>query len=164
MEKPYRVLYPMGVVLVSSSSKGEDNVMTACWAFPLSFDPVLFGVSIGKERHSYGLIEQSKEFVINVPGEDLLEASIICGENSGRDTDKFERAKLIKESSQKVAAPSIAQCLSSIECKAVKSVEAGDHVLFIGEPVNIKQRAQGKKLIQTEEGVLTAFDQMEISI
>jgi flavin reductase (DIM6/NTAB) family NADH-FMN oxidoreductase RutF len=157
MEKPYRLLYPMGVVLVSSSHEGQDNVMTACWAFPLSIDPILFGVSIGKERHSFGFVNSSKEFVLNVPGEELLDAAIICGENSGKDTDKFELAKLTREKSEKVSAPSIAEALTSIECKVIYSVEAGDHVLFIGEPVNIKERKSGKKLIQNKEGLITSF-------
>lgn len=157
MEKPYRLLYPMGVVLVSSSYKGKDNVMTACWCFPLSFDPILFGVSIGKERFSFGLVEKSREFVINVPGEGMLKAALICGENSGRDEDKFALAELTKEGSEKVKAPSIAESLTSIECKVTNSIEAGDHVLFIGEPVNIKERKKGKRLIQTEEGLIASF-------
>jgi flavin reductase (DIM6/NTAB) family NADH-FMN oxidoreductase RutF len=158
MEKPYLHMYPMGVFLISSSYEGRDNVMTACWAFPLSFDPILFGVSVGKERFSYNLVKGSGEFVINVPGEDLLDASLVCGENSGRDVeDKFKLAKLTKEKSEKVATPSIAESLTSIECKIIKSVEAGDHVLFIGKPVNIKQRKKGKRIVQTEEGLLTAF-------
>lgn len=158
MEKPYRLLYPMGVVLISSSYKGRDNVMTACWCFPISFDPILFAASIGKERFSHNLIKESGEFVINVPGEDLLEASIICGENSGRDVeDKFTLAKITMEGSEKVSAPSVREALTSIECRVITSVEAGDHMLFIGEPVKIKERKKGKHIIQTEEGLITSF-------
>ena len=158
MEKPYRLLYPMGVVMNSSSYKGKDNVMTACWCFPLSFDPILFGVSVGHERFSHGLVEKSGEFVMNIPGEDLLQAAIFCGENSGRDVeDKFREAKMTKEKSENVAAPSIKEALTSIECRVMKSVEAGDHTLFIGEPLNIRQRRKGKKLIQNGDGLIMAF-------
>lgn len=158
MRKPYRLLYPMGVVLISSSLRGKDNVMTACWAFPLSFEPSLFGISIGKKRFSHGLIEKSKEFVINIPGEDLIDAVLTCGENSGREVeDKFALAKITKEKSEKVAAPSINECLASIECKVIYSTKAGDHTLFIGEAINIKQRKKGKRIIQTEKGILTTF-------
>jgi len=157
MEKEYRLLNPMGVVLVSSSFNGQDNVMTACWAFPVSFDPLLFGVAIGRERHSHSLIRKGSEFVLNIPGEDLLDAAIICGENSGRDTDKFEIAKLTREKSEKVSSPSIKEALSSIECRVVKSVEAGDHTIFIGEPLNINQRKKGKRLIQDQDGIITSF-------
>lgn len=154
MEKPYRLLYPMNVVLISSSYEGKDNVMTAAWCFPLSADPPLFGVSISRKRFSHNLIEKSKDFVINIPGPELLGAVRTCGEKTGKDTDKFGLAKLTKEHSEKVAAPSIAECQTSIECKVVEAKETGDHVLFVGEAVNIKKRKIGKKIIQDERGEL----------
>lgn len=154
MEKPYRILYPMGVVLVSSSHAGRDNVMAACWAFPLSADPFLIGVSVSRKRFSHQLMEGSREFVINIPGQDMAEAVRICGENSGRDTDKFALAKLTKEKSRTAVAPSIKEALASIECKIVKSLDTGDHVLFIGEMLNMKKRKEGKKLVQSEEGLI----------
>jgi flavin reductase (DIM6/NTAB) family NADH-FMN oxidoreductase RutF len=157
MEKPYRLLYPMKVVLISSSHGGKDNVMTACWCFPLSADPAMFGVSVSKKRFSHSLIDKSKEFVINVPDFGMIEAVKICGENSGRDKDKFMLARLTKEKSEKVSVPSIKECMTSIECKVVDSLETGDHILFVGEAVNFNERRQGKSIIQTKEGELREF-------
>ena len=154
MEKLYRLLYPMNVVLVSSSAGDKDNVMTAAWCFPLSAEPPLFGVSISRKRFTHGLIERSGEFVINISDSGMIEAVKICGENSGKDTDKFALAKLTKEGSEKVAAPSIADCMASIECKVTDSLETGDHVVFVGEAVNVKKRKSGKKIIQDESGEL----------
>jgi len=147
----------MNVVLISSSAGGKDNVMTACWCFPLSADPALFGVSISRKRFSHNLIDKSKEFVINVPGPELLGAVRTCGEETGKNTDKFKLAKLTKEKSVKVSAPSIAECEASIECKVVEAKETGDHILFIGEAVNFTIRRQGKSIIQTKEGELREF-------
>jgi len=147
----------MNVVLISSSAEGKDNVMTAAWCFPLSAEPPLFGVSISQKRYSHGLIKKSGEFVINIPGSGLMEAVRICGENSGRDSDKFELAGLTKENSEKVAAPSIKECIASIECKVVNSLETGDHVIFVGEAVNVKNRGIGKRIIQDERGELKEF-------
>ena len=147
----------MGVYLISSTHGGKDNVMTAAWTFPLSIDPPLFGVSIGKSRFSYRMIDKSKEFVINIPSQDMKEAALICGRNSARDSDKFALAKLTKEKSAKVAAPSIAESIISIECEVIDSKEIGDHVLFIGKPVNITKRKPGKRIIQNEEGELKVY-------
>ncbi len=155
IEKPYRLLYPMKVVLISSSFQGKDNVMTACWSFPLSADPSLFGVSISRKRFSYHLIEGSKEFVINIPGPDLLGAVEICGKNSGAGVDKFALAKLTKQKSARVSAPSISECHTNIECKVIDSIETGDHVLFVGEAVNFRVGGkETKSIIQTKEGKL----------
>jgi flavin reductase (DIM6/NTAB) family NADH-FMN oxidoreductase RutF len=157
MEKPYRLVYPMRVVLISSSHAGKDNVMTAAWCFPLSASPPMFGVSLSRKRLTHSLVEQSREFVINTPGPELLDAVQICGTNSGQDKDKFSLAKLTKERSEKVAAPSIKECQASIECKVVDSFETGDHVIFAGEAVNIKTRKEGKAIVQTKEGEIAAY-------
>jgi flavin reductase (DIM6/NTAB) family NADH-FMN oxidoreductase RutF len=157
MEKLYRLLYPMNVVLISSSAEGKDNVMTAAWCFPLSADPPLFGVSISPKRYSHGLIEKSKEFVINIPDPGLIEAVRLSGENSGRDADKFELSGLTKERSEKVGAPSIKECMASIECRVVNSIQTGDHTVFVGEAVNVKKRGTGKRIVQDAGGGLREF-------
>jgi len=154
MEKLYRLLYPMNVVLVSSSCEGKDNVMTAAWCFPLSAEPPLFGVSLSRKRFSHSLVEKSGEFVINIPGAEFIEAVRICGESSGRDVDKFGLAGLTKEKSEKVSAPSIGECMASIECRVVDSIETGDHVVFVGEALNVRKRKIGRKIIQDERGNL----------
>jgi len=147
----------MNVVLISSSADGKDNVMTAAWCFPLSAEPPLFGVSISAKRFTHGLIEKGKEFVINIPGSELVEAARTCGQSSGRDCDKFELAGLTKEKSEKVGAPSIKECLASIECKVINSLGTGDHILFVGHALNVKRRGEGKRVVQDERGELKEF-------
>lgn len=157
MDKPYRLIYPMRVVLISSSHAGKDNVMTAAWCFPLSASPAMFGLSLSRKRFTHSLVEKSKEFVINIPGPELLDAVRICGENSGRKADKFELAKITKERSEKIRAPAISECQASIECMVRSSLETGDHVLFIGEAVNFKIRKNGDAIVQTKEGKLAFY-------
>jgi hypothetical protein len=33
----------------------------------------------------------------------------------------------------------------------LSTTEAGDHALFIGKPLNIKERKKGRRIVQTEE-------------
>jgi len=143
MEKLYRMIYPMRVVLVSAGAEGKDNIMTAAWCFPLSMDPPMFGISMTRKKFTYELIQKSKKFAINIPGEDLKEETIFCGRNSGRDVDKF--SKLTKEEG-KTGTPLVKECLSSIECEFVDELETGDHVMIIGKAVNVVKRKEGKGL------------------
>jgi len=145
MEKLYRMIYPMRVVLVSASAEGKDNIMTAAWCFPLSMDPPMFGVSMTRKKYTYELIQKSKKFAINIPGEDLKEQTIICGRNSGRDMDKFKEANFTKEEG-KTGTALIKECLSSIECEFVDEFEAGDHVTVVGKAVDVVKRKEGKGL------------------
>jgi len=57
--------YPKMAVIVTASSKGKDNAMTAAWHSSISRNPPLYGVSISPKRFTYQLIAESKEFAIN---------------------------------------------------------------------------------------------------
>jgi flavin reductase (DIM6/NTAB) family NADH-FMN oxidoreductase RutF len=153
MERHYHLLYPMRAVLVSCAYGDKENIITAAWCFPLSMDPLLFGISLSKKRFSYSIIEKSMEFVINIPGEELAEAVEICGTTSGRNSDKWHTAKLTRDGSMAVKAPSVLECLASIECKVINAFETGDHVVFVGEALHVKKRKSGKGIYTTTDGL-----------
>lgn len=142
MEKLYRLLYPMRVCLITSRKDKKDNVMAAAWVCPLSGDPPLFGVSVSGKKLTHELIRGGGGFAINIPNQTLEEATVICGTNSGKDVDKFEKAGLTKE--EGVRMPLIKECPVSIECELVDEVEAGDHIFFIGKAVKTTKRFKDK--------------------
>jgi flavin reductase (DIM6/NTAB) family NADH-FMN oxidoreductase RutF len=102
--------------------------------------PTLVGVGIAPSRFSYGLIQKSRAYVVNVVDEKLIEAVTICGENSGRDVNKFELTKLTAVPASKVSAPLIEESPLNIECKVVQAIDVGDHVWFIGEVLAVHAR------------------------
>jgi flavin reductase (DIM6/NTAB) family NADH-FMN oxidoreductase RutF len=51
---------PRQTILLTCRWKGRDNIMTLDWHTPLSFDPMLYAVSIGKTRFSLNLVKKSK--------------------------------------------------------------------------------------------------------
>jgi flavin reductase (DIM6/NTAB) family NADH-FMN oxidoreductase RutF len=123
------------VYLVSAEYEGKKNIITIGMFGYFSGKPTLVGVGIAPSRYSCDLIRQSGEFVVNIVDEKLLDAVQICGEQSGRDIDKFKLAKLTPKKGVKVNAPLIEESPLSIECKVVKEVEVGDHIWFMGEVV-----------------------------
>ncbi|HNT61146.1 MAG TPA: flavin reductase family protein, partial [Candidatus Bilamarchaeaceae archaeon] len=119
MEKPYQVLYPMRVVLITSKSGGKENVMAAAWCFPLSAEPPLFGVSVAKKRFSYGLIREGKAFGINIVGKEMEKGALGAGRGSGRGKDKFTELGMGKEYG-KLGIPLLKDSQASIECRLVQ--------------------------------------------
>ncbi len=148
MEKLYRLLYPMRIVLVTSRAKGKDNIMTAAWCFPLSMDPPLFGVSLSDSRHSFSVMEEGKCFGINLVAPEMREAALLCGTKSGREVDKFAESGLTKEEGEKIGCALIGESPVSIECRLVDTIKTGDHYLLVGEAVNVKKRKESKGLYQ----------------
>lgn len=138
--KPANLLNPLPVVLVSSKSKdGINNVMTAAWAGTICSDPVMISVSIRKSRFSHKIISETKEFVVNIPNEDLALYTDFVGIYSGKKIDKFNQQgkyKVTKVDANKVKSPIIDECPIALECKVKDIVELGSHDMFIAEVVS----------------------------
>jgi flavin reductase (DIM6/NTAB) family NADH-FMN oxidoreductase RutF len=96
-------------------------------------NPPLLAVSIAPRRHSHKLIEETKEFVINIPTMEFVEETLFCGRRSGRDFDKFKVTRFSPSPAKTVKPPIIKECIAHIECTLYKQIAAGDHTLFIGE-------------------------------
>jgi len=87
---PRTALFPCPVVLVTSvGSEDKPNIITLAWAGIVCSDPPTLSVGIRPHRHSYGLIEESGEFVVNIPTTGILEQTDFCGAVSGKELDKF---------------------------------------------------------------------------
>lgn len=135
LTKIRRFLEPGPVVLVSSAHRGERNIMTMGWHMVMGFSPALVGCFIWGQNHSFAMIRRSKECVINVPTFDMIETVIGIGNCSGADTDKFAKFGLTSVAAAKVAAPLIAECYASFECKLVDTGLINKYSLFVFEVV-----------------------------
>ncbi len=132
----YRLLHPMHTVLVSCVEKtGKPNVLPLAWAMPTSCSPALVAVSVAPNRHSHGIIEETNEFVINLPTVDIVGETLTCGRISGKNHDKFAETGLTPLPARKVKAPIIKECIAHLECKLHSQFKTGDHSIFVGEVV-----------------------------
>ena len=130
--KPGNMIVPLPAVLVTvSDNEGNDNVLTVAWTGTICTNPAMAYVSIRPSRHSYKMIKETGEFVINLTTKDLAYATDYCGVKSGIDVDKFKEARLTKEKAQYVKAPLIKESPVNIECKVVDVKECGSHDMFI---------------------------------
>src|SRR5437868_8237662 len=87
-DQAYRLIACGPVTLVTSFYRGDMNVMTASWLTPVSYRPVLIGLSVHQANLTHDLIRKSGEFAINVPTTELLRQVRYCGAVSGREQNK----------------------------------------------------------------------------
>lgn len=136
--KPGNMLFPLPVVMVSSQREGEKpNIITVAWAGTICSDPAMLSVSIRKERHSYGIIKETGEFVVNLVTKPLVFATDYCGVKSGRDIDKFKEMKLTPQPSEIIKAPGILESPVNLECRVTEVKPLGSHDMFMAEIVNV---------------------------
>jgi flavin reductase (DIM6/NTAB) family NADH-FMN oxidoreductase RutF len=130
---PTTALMPVPTVLVTTCDKEQDNIITLAWVGTVCSTPPLIGISIRPSRYSHGLLEECKEFAVNIPSEDLLTKTDRAGILSGRDINKFTQIGLTPLKSSKIKPPLIKECPVNLECKLVQKISLGSHDLFIGE-------------------------------
>lgn len=130
-----RYLEPGPVVLVSSHWRGETNVMTLGWHTVLEFTPSLVGLMISAGNHSFRLIRDSGECVINLPTTALTDEVVGCGNTSGASVDKFAEFGLTPEPAEAVSAPLIAECHASFECRLHEDALVDRYNFFLFEIV-----------------------------
>jgi len=132
--KPGTMVYPVPAVMVTCGSTVETyNIITIAWAGTINTAPAMTYISVRKERHSYDLIKESGEFVINLTTEALVKQTDFCGVRSGRDMNKFEVTGLTPVEASYVKAPLIEESPVNIECRVTEIKELGSHDMFLAE-------------------------------
>ena len=132
-----------GMLILITAGYDKGRTITPCaWHVPLSKSPPLLGVALAKKHFSSGLIQKSREFIVNIPEWKLLPQVVACGKTSGRDTDKFKSAGFsAKEAGELRHAPVIEECVGTVECRLRETNEMGDHYFFVGEVTLARARA-----------------------
>lgn len=130
-----RFLEPGPVVLVSSRWKNQNDIMTMGWHMVMEFSPSLIGCVIASGNHTYEMIRNSGECVINIPSALQVDTVVGIGNCTGSESDKFTRFNLTAGQATKIGAPLIDECYASFECRLHDDTMVELYNLFIFEVV-----------------------------
>ena len=141
---PSTLLNPTPVVMVSCAGKNPElalerpNILTIGWVGTVCSEPPMVSISVRASRHSYPLICDTQEFVINLVNEELLKACDYCGVRSGEKEDKFAALSLTSVPAEGLSyAPAILEAPLSLACKVVSVTELGSHTMFVANIVSV---------------------------
>lgn len=154
------LLAPVPPVMVTCGCGETANIITVAWAGIINTQPPRVSISVRPSRHSYGLIKESGEFVINLTPRELIRAADYCGMYTGAKVDKFAATGLHQETAQVVSCPIIAESPLSLECKVIDIIPEGTHDLFLAEVVatNVEETLLDEKgKLHLERAGLAAF-------
>lgn len=158
--KAGNMLYPLPVVMVSCQREEEKpNIITVAWASTICTNPPMVSISVRKERHSYNIIKESKNFVVNLVTKNLVKQTDFCGVKSGKDIDKFKETGLTPCKSNIISAPGILESPVNIECELKEIKELGSHDMFIAQVVGVsideKYLNEKNKFCLNDSGLVT---------
>ena len=124
-------------VVVSVGEWDEANLITLAWVARVVSEPPVMSISIRPSRHSSSLIKKLGEYVINVPNANQIREMDFCGTRTGKKVDKWNKLNLTKEKGSKVKVPLIKEFPINIECKVIKEIEHGTHIIYLGEVLEV---------------------------
>lgn len=120
MPVTYNVMRRIGLLLGSIGFDERPNLMTIGWGLMgIIWAKPIFLTAVRISRYTHKLLEESGEFTVNVPSEDMSEACKICGTTSGREVDKFKKTGLKWRSGDMVKAPVVEGCPIVYECRVI---------------------------------------------
>ena len=133
------MLLPVPAVLVTVADKeGKDNIVTLAWVGTVNTEPPMISISVRASRHSHSMLEETGEFVVNLPSSNMLRELDLCGILSGREEDKFSLCGFKRLPASKVKVPLIDRCPVNIECKVQHKLSLGSHDIYIGEVLAVQ--------------------------
>ena len=131
------LIAPVPPVMVSCGDMENSNILTIAWTGIINTIPPKTYISVRPSRHSYNMIKQSGEFVINLTPANLVREADYCGMYTGAKVDKFAKCNLTKAPAEKVACPIIEESPMSLECKVTEVIPLGTHDMFLADIVAV---------------------------
>ena len=128
---------PVPPVLVSVGDEESANIITIGWTGIVNTHPAMTYISVRPSRHSYNIIKESGEFVINLVSADLVKKADYCGIYTGKKVDKFAKCNFTKQEAKEVKCPVIAESPMALECKVKDVIPLGTHDMFLAEIVAV---------------------------
>ncbi len=150
--------------MVSCGTLEKANVLTVAWTGIINTKPPMTYISVRPTRHSYEIIKESGEFVINLTTSKMVRETDFCGVKSGKDMDKIKKCGLHLAAASAVKAPVIEESPLALECRVTEIKPLGSHDMFIAEilAVNADSRyIDSKGKINLNQAGLMAYSHGE---
>ena len=135
-----KIPYPVSVVTLGTG--GAENGLTISWLSQVSFDPPMVMFAMDKNHYS-NLPMGSKSFVVN-----LLKSNqnSIAGHFARQSMEGENKIDKFPTRPAESGSPILTEALAFLDCEVEKSIEVGDHVLYIGKVIEAGLLNDGQPL------------------
>ena len=98
-----------------------------------NLSPEHLGAAIHTGSHTYANILRQKEFVVNVPGADIVKTLAVLADDIPPEKSEVDEAGLTLKAGLTVQTPSITECQAAVELVFDREVSIGGHAFLIGK-------------------------------
>ncbi|HNY65139.1 MAG TPA: flavin reductase family protein [Deltaproteobacteria bacterium] len=136
-----------GIYLITINAEGSLNGMIASWVTQCSHEPPLVAVAIRNNRLSHSQISSTRKFAINVLSEEALDSV-----KRFKIPDWKRKFNGIGFDLTPGGNPVLNESLGYLDCEVERTVDTGDHTLFIARITAGQQKKPGASLSTDEYG------------
>ncbi len=123
-----------GVTIVTARAGDRVHGMTVSAFTEVSLEPPLVLVCIDKASNTQSVIEEGGVFAVNIlaRGQESIARRFACKE------EEDHRFSELDCETGATGAPLLAGTVANLDCRLAKSLDAGDHVIYVGEVVALQ--------------------------
>ena len=129
------------VGLITSNGPAGIDIMAAEWTHHISYSPSLIAINVRGHDATAENIQSSKEFGVNLAAMNQNVVCSVAGRYSGRKIDKISLLKeaglAIFYTAKNINVLMVQDAAMNAECKLMRQEEVGDHIMFVGEVMEI---------------------------
>ncbi len=133
------LLQPSRPILTTTRfADGRIDVAPFSWCIPVSANPPMLLLALAtKPRRQRSLLNilREKQFVINLPGVELVDRLARASYFYPKGINKLQELDFKTAPAQVVGAPILCECRAHVECQLVQVIPTGDHTTLIADVV-----------------------------
>ncbi len=136
--------FTTGIYVLTVVDNGHHHGMSSSWVSQVSGEPPLFSAAVDNNHFSRAALMRSGAFGFNIVGtrgkalEDYFYSSRARRPDNLTDMDY--------ELSPNLGVPWLKQAMASIEARVTGSLVAGDHTIFVAQPLGVRIRSNQRPL------------------
>jgi flavin reductase (DIM6/NTAB) family NADH-FMN oxidoreductase RutF len=134
---------PSGCFVMTAGKGSKATGILASWVQQASFEPPMVTAAVKHGRPVQELIESSGHFVLNHIAENPLAMFRHFGRGFKLDEPSFDGLSTQADPAGVI----IQDCLGHLSCRVVRSVEAGDHRIYVGEVIGASYKGDSRPYV-----------------
>ena len=134
-----------GLFVVTAKCEDKEDAVLASWVNQCAFDPPAVTIALATLRQASLLVEGAGAFIVNVlPKDDTALLKYFS-----RPPEDIFKGVMTRKGLEDIRI--LIDAVAYLECEVVQSMQAGDHVLYVGEIVGGKTLKGGDPYIHVRD-------------
>ena len=134
-----------GLFVVTAKCEDKEDAVLASWVNQCAFDPPAVTIALATLRQARLLVEGAGAFIVNIlPKDDMALLKYFS-----RPPEDIFKGVMTRKGLEDISI--LIDAVAYLECEVVQSMQAGDHVLYVGEIVGGKTLKGGDPYIHVRD-------------